>query len=290
MHVTKPNPKVKQLLKDIEKSGYARGKVELVAICDANPFVYGEPSSDKRGEFQIAFDNLKRKSAVRYKEIVELQGVTPSALTVREAEDEQDALTDLAVKLYCSTTKDEDEFGESPTPPFKNPSIQMKAYAAKQYRTMTPPRTPPRFPSARGLESMMSPSSGSIVDDNLSLGSIFGEAVGTTESNPHVIHIGGKQSMMLPHSFVSLYAPVVRLKGYVREVFYLTKTVAGDLQEYKAMIPPIDLFPNYYNRSILVTAPALDYMFVNNGVIDSGLAETQKKQKDSKKKRRRNHY
>jgi len=59
-------PEVKQFFQDIEGSGFLRDQVDLIALFNRKPHLYGEKGTAKRKAFRRFFYQLKRISLKTY--------------------------------------------------------------------------------------------------------------------------------------------------------------------------------------------------------------------------------
>ena len=266
VHLNKPNPAAKQLLSDLEFYG-GRRKAFFQDICNHKEGFYGQPGSLIRRKYQQAVDRLVRRySAVKYKGIVEENGVAPAAATI------EDAMEELKKAMEKTALIDEDDKAPAKAPGKK---VTMKDTPTQARATtppppigslFTPPSSPGIFKSLQSPEASVTSATEGI--DDLSVD----PTVGWTASNPHIVPVT-KGNAHLPHGFVSMYSDSVRGFGtHERDIYILSKVIGGDLQHWKASVPKG--FGEYRNRCILVEGPALDYIQGNSKVMLDSLKET----------------
>lgn len=272
--ITEPNPILAQLLTDIEFFG-GRNKADFINICNRNPGFYGSSGSKIRRQYQYARDRLqRRKTAIEYRDLCLACDVAPCAVTQQEAKMEElrKEMAEFAVddKIAEDTNDNEEKkvlkfavppvVGRSKTPPRTTLSFKH-----------TPPPSPGLMP---GFTSPVPSVTDETVTDDFSTYDETNNTAGWTEDNPHVIHVVRKNTI-LPHGFTAMFSDAVeRLGSYERDVYYITKTIGGDLMKWQARIPTDAAFPDFVGRCILVEGPGLDYIHAERKVVEESLAST----------------
>lgn len=285
---TDPNPVLKQLLTDLEFAG-GRDKADFLDICNRNIGFYGAAGSSVRRAYQRARDRLLRKTAVEYRDLVALSGVAPAAATRQTAQMEElrAAMADVNVTGQDSNDRK--------TQPKRKASCDITPpRPAAPLRSRTPPplllrhSTPPASPAVKFKDLNITspqPSVASVTDytafEDLSQAPAdqVDPNIGWTEDNPQVIPVMRK-NMALPHGFSGMFSDTVTIGSYERDVYFISKTIGGDLDKWKAQEPPAGMFPEYDGRSILVEGPSLDYIHSDRETLDSCLTATLALQKN----------
>ena len=143
--------KLKQILQDIEESSYDLDDINLQYLTEVNPRFYGperngtEEDKAKRRKISNKLTDLKRmrrNSAIRYRDHVIENGVTPSARTIAHAKADQDALSGSFARMSMQ---------QRPTPPPNTPPRHGLSFAA------SPPRST-GMPSPFGTTPFLVPS------------------------------------------------------------------------------------------------------------------------------------
>lgn len=259
-----PNPVLNQILQDIEDCG-GRKKAHFLTICNNSPGFYGRPGSQLRRAYQLAVDRVRRKTAVAYKQLVDDCGIVPCAATVEDTMEElrrDMERTEIKANKYEKSVKiDEQKHIPPKTPP----------------RAKTPPpplidRSPPPSPgfsSPAPSVTSFSDTTEHLLSNVLNIDS----TLGWSSDNPHIIAVH-RGNMSLPHGFGGMFSDSVSIGSYERDVFYITKTIGGDLAKWKASIPGQDNFPEYKGRCILVEGPGLDYIHADHKTLQDSLTAT----------------
>ena len=74
-----------QLCQYVEDSNKVRDDIDLAALCDAKPYIFGTEGSDRRRWVQKKFDLIKRKRPDRHQKYLEEKlKIPPSAACLRE--------------------------------------------------------------------------------------------------------------------------------------------------------------------------------------------------------------
>lgn len=272
--ISKPNPLLAQLLKDLEANG-GLYKADFDNIAKENSGYYGESGSAVKRNYVTTIDNLKRRyTAQQYKEIVEANNILPCAQTVNDAMEE---LKERMAKATVSNAKPSAATSEEPKGDTKE---AKKVTVVEPVRSMTPPPTksslfsPPSSPG--GFKSILSPDLSVTSHTTMEEESLDVDAsVGWSEQNPHIIPVL-KGNSMLPHGFVSMYSDSVANDEWKheRDVYFISKVIGGDLKNWKACIPKG--FGEYRGRCILVCGPSLDYIQADPSVMLKSLEDTAK--------------
>lgn len=283
---SEPNPLVKQLLEDIEFFG-GRNKANFLHICTEKPGFYGAKGSNVRRRYHYAVDRLRhRKTGVEYKKFVEANGVAPSAATIADAnmEELREEMTKVKVDEKKTSSKTKTAATAKATASDKATGEaddkDAKVHFSARDRSKTPPRTmtPPKGVLSAGFMSPDAASVTSLTDDTetgVDEKTLFGidANLGWTSDNPHIIPVT-RGTTILPHGFSSMVAENVEIGPHERDIYYLLKTIGGDLDKWKAMRPPIGEFPEYDNRCILVSGPGLDYIHSDKKTLTDSLTAT----------------
>ena len=261
---SKPNPALKQILTDLERFG-GRNKACFLDICNKAEGFYGKPGSLVRRTYQQAVDRLiHRKSAQEYKALVEESGLSPAAATI------EDAMEELREAMAKTAVAD--------PPPGEKRAADIKAIEPAVKRNKTPPRqanfertTPP--PSPGLFKTMQSPdvSVTSATDNSDDFALICDPSVGWTSDNPHIIAVN-RGNTVLPHGFASMFSDTVRIGSHERDIYFLSKTIGGDVAHWKASVPTS--FPEYQDRCILVEGCGLDYIHADDKTMRDSLDST----------------
>ena len=270
VEISRPNPTLKHLLQDI-KNGGGLHKADFQGICDSNPDYYGAGASDHRRKFQQARDRLvRRRTATAYKQLVEACGILPCAATVQDAKMEQ--LREEMKEVSVSDPKPKTDDAK----PADAKKKEVKIAPSKTPPRSRPPVYPPP-PSPGVFESLMSPTPSvteeTVHDDfGIPLASLD-PTVGWTPDNPHKIPITRKNTV-LPHGFCGMFSDSVVVGSYERDVYFIGKTIGGDIAKWKACFPEIGNFPEFEGRCVLVEATGLDYIQSDLKVLEESLTAT----------------
>jgi hypothetical protein len=261
---TTPNPELTQILTDLEFGG-GRNTTDFAGVCNRNQAFYGAKASALRRKYQYVVDRLgpNKKSAIDYCNIVIESGVVPSRATVHDAKMEE-----LRKSLAKAQLEDQ-TVATKPT-----------ATVAKAPAVLTPPRpkTPPVNQQVQfQVVSSPNPSVLSATDETAAFDLSGGDVdptIGWSVDNPHIIWIQ-KLNAPLPHGFTGLFSDTVEgLGSYERDVYFITKTIGGDLKHWSASIPADDMFPNYKGRCVLIQGPSTDYVHSDKDTLLDSLTAT----------------
>jgi hypothetical protein len=259
---------VKQLLTDIETSGYTRDKASFLYICNNSPQIYGQPASDLRRRFQRTFQRLKKKPLNQYVAFAKSLGVLPSPETLLEQTPSTSAISPRQESKEDSEDSPEDAKDSSNSPEDAEDSSNMFGndneeddLAASSFEELSM-ATPPRPLRSAGRPPTPPPSGGTkrTPASHISLSSILsplGTMIGTKE-HPYVIQV----DLAHPERHQEFCIErVTKLKDgeHIRTGMQIRRAVpVCDFDRWEATIPrgyPRDL--DY--RLVLVEGPSQNY-------------------------------
>ena len=272
----KPNPVLNQIIQDVEFCG-GRKKANFLAICKQSPGFYGGKGSELRRKYQLAFDRIKRKyTAQQYKKLVLACGVAPSAATIEdEMEELRQELAKVTVSEKAGDKNDKkvkivEPTPKTPTAPVRSTTPTPATAAAKHIGDLTPPPSPSPFLAMQS--PTLSVTSITETSDN-NVDGLLDSTRGWSLDNPHIIPVA-RGNKPLPHGFAGMFSDSVQIGSYERDVFFISKTIGGDVVKWNASIPENGYFPEYAGRCVLVEGPAMDYIHADTSVVLESLNKT----------------
>ena len=273
---SKPNPVLNQILTDLEFCG-GRKKANFLQICKNADGFYGTKGLELRRRYQLAIDRINRKKSSTYKELVEACGIAPSAATIEEAMEELRAQMSKATIAAPANKDKTDKKVTNETDNVPQPPRNKTPPKPSQAISFTPPPSPGLFHHALTLPGLSVTSATETSNKDFSS---IDPTVGWASDNPHIIPVK-KGNTCLPHGFCGMFADSVLIGAFERDVFFLTKTIGGDLSKWKATLPNHNDFPEYTGRCVLVEGPGADYIHTDSLVLVESLNKTLKLSKNN---------
>jgi hypothetical protein len=269
----------KNLLQDIEASGWTRKEFNLLAYLDSKQDTYGTrfSTNPRRREAQKKFDQLKRKTPVSYQKILDKLGVNSGEALKREIRSFDSSVSPTPSGTSDSDGEDDRESDEESTakpwqPPSKPPSFKpiktpppKIASMDELTAQMANLRMPVKEVSFPGVTATMS-STGSYAPSTVpsteyvlnQVDVLANMKMDGSVDYPYIIHVD-QSKPEANWGFDVVFVQNVEVRNFQRDVFHIRKVTGVEQAEEWSAIIPSKKYPTLANRAVLISGPSQDY-------------------------------